>query len=278
MSELVGICADAIVDISFSFDYFNNECKADQSSWGVGFYRPGEEQAPYAAIIKEPISAKYSLFNYFLKYGYIKSDLFISNIRLASVGAKVHLNTHPFELMVDPRPEAYTEKSWIFTHNGTMPQIQNDLTFSASIKSHGNTDSEHLFCYFVDQLRRAYVANGYTLSLPEKIEIIQETATRICRTYPRNLNFIMSDGLRMFAYYSGYELAGGLWYQTATFRQEKIALLDESDGMTVSVSCKETNRKICLISASQLTPVINGGWKPFPLHELLVFERGERIH
>ena len=274
MSELFGLCSNSAVKTSFAFDHANGKSRVDEASWGVGFYRDGEMDHPYAAIIKEPISARYSLFNYFLKYGYIKTNLFISNIRYASVGTKVYLNTHPFELMVDPRPDAYAEKSWVFTHNGTIPEIRTDPVFFTAMKPHGNTDSEHIFCYFVEQLRKAYMLNGYSLGLEEKVEIIESTAKRISSDYPNNLNFIMSDGARMYAYYSGYDIAGGLWYNAGVLLKQKFAMTDASDGMTVKVDCEEFAEKICVISSSPLAPTFNGGWKPFPLHELKVFEKG----
>ena len=278
MSELFGLSADIAVKTSFSFDYFSGESKVDEASWGVGFYRTGDLEQPYAAIIKEPISARYSLFNYFLKYGYIKTNIFISNIRYASVGAKVHLNTHPFEMMLDPDPESYNEKSWVFTHNGTMPQIRNDSTFLTSLKPHGNTDSEYVFCYFIDQLRRAYIRSGNNLDRGQKVQLIQDTADRISRAYPKNLNFIMSDGFRIYAYYNGYELAGGLWYLSTTVSQEKMAMIDTGDGMTVTLSCDDGDGKICLISANPLSPTGSGEWRPFPIEQLKVFENGEIIH
>ena len=277
MSELFGLCANAAIKTSFTFDNANGKSRIDEASWGVGFYRNGEMDLPYAAIIKEPISARYSLFNYFLKYGYIKTDMFISNIRYASVGTKVYLNTHPFELMVDPRPDAYAEKWWVFTHNGTIPEIRSDPVFFSVIKPHGNTDSEYIFCYMIEQLRKAYMQNGFSLSVAEKIDIIENTARRISFSYPNNLNFIISDGSRMYAYYGGYEVAGGMWYNANVLLKQKMAMHDPADGMSVTLACEEFGLKGCMVSSSPLVPSFNGGWKPFPQHELKVFEKGVMV-
>ena len=277
MSELFGLCADSLIKTSFSFDYFNSESKVDEASWGIGFYRSGDLDQPYAAIIKEPISARYSLFNYFLKYGYIKTNIFMSNIRYASIGTKVHLNTHPFEMMLDPRPEASSEKSWIFTHNGTMPDVQTNPSFFTSLRPHGNTDSEYIFCYFIEQLRKAYTIKGHELAIDERISLIQNIADSVCQSYPENLNFIMSDGFRIYAYYSGYDLAGGLWYLPITVGQEKVAMIDKEDGMTISLSCDEGEGKAFLIAANPLEPVPSGSWTALPRNELKVFEQGAML-
>lgn len=96
MCELFGLCCDKTVNISFSFTKLSERSTLHESGWGVGYYRTGsEDQPPYATIIKEPVSARESIFNYFLKYGYISSNLFISHFRLASIGTQVPLNTHP---------------------------------------------------------------------------------------------------------------------------------------------------------------------------------------
>lgn len=283
MSELFGMSASTSVNISFSLTDVEGQGGVDDSSWGVGFYRIGELEKPYATIVKEPISATNSIFTYFLKYGYIRTNLFVSNIRLASVGAKVHLNTHPFELMLDPRASTYKEKSWIFTHNGTLPEIKNDLRFPTSIEPHGNTDSEYIFCYLMEQVREAYVRNGYLLSTEEKIDIIQRCADAVRAAYPRNLNFILSDGERLYAYYGDYELAGGLWYWTGLLEEEKLSLYDTHDGMTIQISSREqhslgqqpaASHAFSLIAARPLT---SDGWQPFKPHTLTVFERGSLV-
>jgi glutamine amidotransferase len=269
MSELFAIHTRHPVNISFSLTEFESNERADDSSWGIGFYRTDELGKPYAAIIKEPISARQSIFTYFLKYGYIQTNLFVSNIRLASVGAKVHLNTHPFELMLDPRTATCKEKSWIFTHNGTMPGIKTDHAFQTTIRPHGNTDSEYIFCYLMDQLREVYVKNGYILSTDEKIRLLETYAHEISQAYPSNLNFILSDGERLYAYYCGYETAGGLWHYTRPLGHEKCSLFDRHDGMTIQIASTNQDNAVSLLSARPLT---QEGWEKLPLHTVKIFQ------
>jgi glutamine amidotransferase len=269
MSELFAIHARHPINIAFSLAEFEGNEQVDDSSWGIGFYRIGELGKPYAAVIKEPISARQSIFTYFLKYGYIQTNLFISNIRLASVGAKVHLNTHPFELMLDPRTSTDKEKSWLFTHNGTMPGIKRDHAFQTTIRPHGNTDSEYIFCYLMDRLRDVYVNNGYILPTDERSRILEMHANEISQAYPNNLNFILSDGEQLYTYYGGYELAGGLWHYSRPLGHEKCSLFDEHDGMAIQISSTHEENMLTILSARPLT---HDGWEKLPLHEVKVFQ------
>ena len=278
MCELFGLSCNKTMNISFSFTELLHRKTLHESGWGVGYYRPGpEKHPPYATIIKEPISARDSIFNFFLKYGYIHSNIFISHFRSASIGAKVPLNTHPFQLMLDPRPNTSGEKSWIFAHSGTLKQIKDDPRFQSVLKPHGNTDSEHVFCYLIEQLRQAYIQNRFTLSLDEKIRIIKESANAISQAYPESLNFILSDGYRLYAYYGGYNDEEGLWYLTRRPPHQKLAMMDNSDGMTIQFEEQISDETVTLIASTPLSPVTGGEWKKFQLNELKVFENGDVI-
>jgi glutamine amidotransferase len=176
--------------------------------------------------------------------------------------------------MLDPRTSTYKEKSWIFTHNGTMPGIKSDQVFRTRIEPHGNTDSEYIFCYLIEQLREVYIRNGYILSAYERSRLIEEYANAISRAYPENLNFIMSDGERVYAYYGGYDIAGGLWYCTQTRSSDKLAMLETHDGMTIHVSGNDESNTVSFIAARPLT---GEGWEKFKLNELKVFKDGREI-
>ncbi len=277
MCELFGLSSNKAVNISLSFTTVSHKNPLHNSGWGIGFYRSGGEQAPpYATIIKEPISVRDSVFNYFLKYGYIRTNMFISHFRLATVGVQAPLNTHPFQLMIDPRSDTYLEKSWLFAHSGTLQGIQSDARFQSILKPHGNTDSEHIFCYLTDQLRQAYYKNGYSLPLEERTRIIKETAHTISQAYPESFNFIISDGFRLYAYYGGYtdEDGSGMWYLTRRPPHPKLAMIDRVDGMTVQVCDKTSDQTLSVIATNRLTPTRDGEWQAFDMNELKIFENG----
>jgi hypothetical protein len=85
----------------------------------------------------------------------------------------------------------------------------------------------------------------------------------------------MTDGERIYAYYGGYELAGGLWYRSIHLEEEKFSLYDGHDGMTVQISSKNgAENSLSLIAARPLTAE---GWQKFPAHEVRVFENGKLL-
>ncbi|MBD3305413.1 hypothetical protein GF339_03465 [candidate division KSB3 bacterium] len=280
MCELFGLSCNKKVSISFSFMGLADASLAHESGWGIGFYRTGNDTVPpYATIVKEPISARNSIFNYFLKYGYIQSHIFVSHFRVASVGVQVPLNTHPFQLMVDPRSDTLQEKSWIFAHSGTMRGIKEDPRFQTRvITPHGNTDSEHVFCYLIEQLRQAYVDNGFRLSRDEKIQILETSAAALSAAYPDSLNFLLSDGKRIYAYYGGYDGENGLWYLTRIPPHQKLAMLDQHDGMTFYLVDNISDETVSLIASNPLIPASTGEWKKLAIHTLKVFENGNVVH
>lgn len=273
MCELFALSCNKIVNISFSFTKFEARSHTNPHGWGVGFYRQHPEGYPYATIIKEPIPAYESIFKDFLKTK-IRSNIFISHVRRASGSVHVPLNTHPFELMLDPRPDTPREKSWIFAHNGTISGIKRNEKFKSPIKTHGNTDSEYAFCYIINQLRIRYRNNNYNLTPQEKIETIKEAADTIDDHYPKSLNFIMSDGHRVYAYYSGHNATGGLWYLERKKPHKELEIHDTEDGMTLKLQ-KSEDEKATLVATKPLTS--EKTWTKLQKRELIVLQNGELI-
>ena len=190
---------------------------------------------------------------------------------MLSQGSQVPLNTHPFELMLDPKPGSEKEKSWIFIHNGTIREIKKNKTFESDIKTHGNTDSEFTFCYIMGELRKEYRNNGYSITTKKKAEIIQEAANKISSAYPGSLNFIMSDGYRIYCYYGGYDGSGGLHYLLRTPPYNPNSLRDKDTGMTISLD--KENTEIAALIASR--PLTDEKWTKFEPNTLMVFEDGK---
>lgn len=275
MCELFGMNCNEPVDICFSFTEFKKRSKTHNSGWGIGFYRENSinnDNEMFATIIKEPIPAYMSIFKEFLKTE-VRSNMFISHIRLASEGSKVPLNTHPFELMLDPRRESKKEKSWIFAHNGTIRGIKENKMFESEIKTHGNTDSEYAFCYILGYLRGKGRELGYNLTTEQKANFIKEASDKISKQYPKTLNFLMSDGYRLYAYYGGYDGCGGLWHLTRTPPHKELNINDE-DGMTVRLN-KSGTEVASLVATKSLT---EENWIKFKPDTLLVFENGKKIY
>ena len=58
-------------------------------------------------------------------------------------------NTHPFSRELSGR-------SWVFAHNGKLPGLKENSGFTLGrFQPIGETDSEHAFCYLLDQIVQA---------------------------------------------------------------------------------------------------------------------------
>jgi predicted glutamine amidotransferase len=209
----------------------------------------------------------------------VRSKVVISHIRYASGGSHVPVNTHPFELPLDPRKNSVQEKSWIFAHNGTiglsrdkLGQINDERFPLKDVRPHGSTDSEYAFCYIMEKLREAYVNNECHLAVEEKIRLIQQAANAIDDKCPKSMNFLLSDGYRIFAYYSGYDGSGGLWYVLRRPPHKNPELVDSKDGQKIFLE-KSENEFAAIIATRKLTEP-SETWRNFERRSMHCFEDG----
>ena len=93
MCELLGLCFNQAVRPNLSFKGFRIRSETNPDGWGIAFYPDTSAQ-----IIKEPLEAEESLLSEFIEnYPKIKSEIFISHVRLNSVSKPAFMNTHPFK-------------------------------------------------------------------------------------------------------------------------------------------------------------------------------------
>jgi glutamine amidotransferase len=182
MCRLFGVAASAPIDICFELlDAANPvvvQSEAHDSGWGIAYYGNGEahvERFPHAAHADPgfPEAAK------------AVSSLFVVHVRRATVGGLKPENTHPFQ-----------RGPYTYCHNGTILQ-PNDLVELSDRKPSGETDSERFFNLLMTLLDPDDVVG----SLRRTVEAVCE------RSRFSALNFLFSDGERLYAYRLGlYEL------------------------------------------------------------------------
>ena len=145
MCELLGMSANVPTDICFSFAGLmrrGGQTGPHRDGWGIAFYegkgcRTFHDPAPSSESEIARLVSQYS----------IKSCTVISHIRRANRGRVSLENTHPFTRELWGRV-------WTFAHNGQLKGIKDRiLTFYAPV---GSTDSEHAFCWLLDQIRMQY--------------------------------------------------------------------------------------------------------------------------
>lgn len=182
MCRLFGAAASAPIDISFELLGAENplvdQSEEHDSGWGIAHYvdgRPEIERFPHAAHADPG----------FPEVARAISGLFVVHVRRATVGGLKPENTHPF-----------SRDNYTYCHNGTILR-PGELRELSDRAPKGDTDSE----YFFNALMTLLDADDVIGSLRRTVEAVCER----CRFSA--LNFLFSDGRRLYAYRLGlYEL------------------------------------------------------------------------
>ena len=145
MCELLGMSANVPTDVRFSFAGLmrrGGDTGPHRDGWGIAFY---EDKGCRA--FHDPCASAESEIARFVRSHAIHSEIVICHIRKATHGRVCLENTHPFTRELWGR-------QWTFAHNGKLHGIKKrPLSFFRPV---GTTDSEHAFCWLLDQLRQRH--------------------------------------------------------------------------------------------------------------------------
>ena len=172
-------------DIVFSFTGFalrGGKTGPHADGWGVALY-----EGRFAHSFLEPRPACQSPLAEFIRLNPIKTLLAIAHVRKKTRGQSSVENTHPFKRVLWGR-------DWVFAHNGTLPRIRTRrLTSEHPI---GETDSEHAFCWMIEQLRATF-PGGY----PRDVRRLWDTVARLGGELGADgkFNFLLGDGRHLYA-------------------------------------------------------------------------------
>src|SRR5262249_5027090 len=149
MCELLGMECNLPTDIVFSFTGFalrGGKTGPHADGWGLALY-----DGKFARSFLEPVPACDSRLAEFIRKNPIKTLLAVAHGRKATRARASLENTHPCNRVMWGR-------HWVFAPNGTLPKIrQRRLRHEAPL---GETDSEHAFCWMMEELRAAF-PGGY---------------------------------------------------------------------------------------------------------------------
>jgi predicted glutamine amidotransferase len=185
MCELLGMECNVPTDIVFSFTGFalrGGKTGPHADGWGVALY-----DGRFARSFLEPRPACQSPLADFIRKNPMKTLLAIAHVRKKTRGASTLENTHPFKRVLWGR-------HWVFAHNGTLPHIRRRrLTSELPI---GETDSEHAFCWMIEQLRAAF-PGGY----PRDVRALWRAIADLGGTLGADgkFNFLLGDGRHLYA-------------------------------------------------------------------------------
>ena len=183
MCQLLGMNANTPTDVCFSFAGLAQRADEHKDGFGIAFF---EDRG--LRYFVDHHSARVSPVAELVKRYPIKSDNVIAHIRKATQGRVALENTHPFVRELWGR-------YWVFAHNGDLKAFRPHL--HAAFKPVGNTDSEHAFCWLMQELAKAHAAvpdvAELTLTLAELLPALAAQGS---------FNLLLSNGQALWAHCS----------------------------------------------------------------------------
>lgn len=255
MCELLGFSFNQPISPNISFKGFRRRGKSNPHGWGIAYYPDKSVQ-----IIKEPMKSMDSrLAGYIEKENIVQSKIIISHVRMVSAGSISHKNTHPFSREL--RGEDY-----VFAHNGTLRNYERNLIL-VKFQPIGETDSEHAFCYLMNQIAERNITNWTN----EDCILLESELKKINQN--GKFNCILSNGKFLFCYHdiSGYN---GLCYVKRESPFNEIQLVDKDYSIDLQ-SEKNPEQRGYIIATRALTS--GEDWFNFEPGELKIFKDGKLI-
>jgi len=188
MCELFAMSSATPVAIRYSLHEFakhGGRTHENKSGWGISF-----QQDHDSLLFKEPEPADNSPWVSFIASQAVETNCVIAHVRRASHGAPRFENTHPFRQEMAGRAQ-------VFAHNGTLNGFNEALPLkTGQFQPIGETDSEHAFCYLLEQLQPLWKSGEP--SIADRLETVVEAAKHL-----RDLgsaNFLYNDGDVLFVH------------------------------------------------------------------------------
>ena len=253
MCELLAMSANVPTDLCFSFAglmHRGGDTGPHADGWGVAFY---EDKG--CRTFHDPGASAHSPIARLLRDHSIKSQTAICHVRRANRGKVALQNTHPFVRELWGR-------NWCFAHNGQLRGIK---SWPLSIyRPVGGTDSEHAFCWMLDELRSRWPQAPSPARLRKAVEgLAQEVAG--CGVF----NMLLSDGRSLYCYRSTR-----LCWITRRAPFGKATLIDED--LTVDFAGETTPDDLVTVVATR--PMTRDEvWYEMPRDTLAVFRDGELL-
>ncbi|MHA1302880.1 MAG: class II glutamine amidotransferase [Candidatus Heimdallarchaeaceae archaeon] len=187
----------------------------------------------------------------------ISCSTFISHVRKASIGKRVIENTHPFDLDI-------YDKKWLFAHYGHLRLYRFIHAAGGHFSPLGETDSESAFCTLMNEISSL----GRHVKDYKIIHAIQKKAEELIKS--GGLNFLLSPGEILYAYYSGYK---SLYYATHVIEANKEL---RAEDQYVFFKLKTFNNDLQISFVSSEPFIDNIDWRKLEPGEVYSFKDGKR--
>lgn len=179
MCEIFCFNSDKPKQINQCLECFYNHSEDHPHGWGLATMQSDE-----FVIDKEPVKASCSehLKN-ILSNPVVGKNVF-AHIRLATMGEIISPNCHPFIEADD------NNRSWMLIHNGTIfnyPKLD-----KYKDKETGDTDSERILLYIIDEVNKFEKAKGGLSTIKERFNLLSELISDLSKN--NKLNLMIYDG------------------------------------------------------------------------------------
>jgi glutamine amidotransferase len=193
--------------------------------WGVASWRAGVlriEKAPEPGARSERLAALART---------AEADVLIAHVRKARHPPVPGMrNTHPFA-------HACCGRTWVFAHNGMVPEVIEHAPDAVVCRPDGETDSEHAFCHLLGAIAACYEGGPGC----DWLGRLGQQAGSIAAL--GKFNFLLSDGDVLVAY-----------------GHDRLHHLERAGGALVATE-----------------PLTQEPWQPFARGELRVYKSGKRL-
>jgi len=183
MCQLLGAVGQTQNNLTNVLRIFAQGSQIHKHGWGLAHLMPEETR-----IIKAPEQADQSpLFAEILKRGFWAQNAFV-HLRYATVGDIDAHNTHPFSCRDN------TGREWVLMHQGTLFDFNPASGYFYT--QSGNTDSERILLYLVDQINTSATEHGGFLNAAQRFDVLD---TEIRKMAPGNkLNLAIYDAEQIY--------------------------------------------------------------------------------
>ncbi|MCB9520887.1 MAG: class II glutamine amidotransferase [Myxococcales bacterium] len=258
MTQLLALSVEAAVSPAFRLRAIAEEDTGLEHpfGWGVAWY-PSAGSA--AMVVKDPTSiGKNALTNVLSDWERFASSIFVAHLRGAAKRTQIQ-DTHPFS-------RTYRRRDWVLAHNGDLRHEFRDalpLGDDPVYEPIGKTDSEHVFCWILEQARRAGVralADVSRAMWTEWLGTINALGT---------LNLVLTDGVDVLAYSDAFGYRP-LWYTRRRPPNPPLRYAGPEVEIELGADA-DMYRTAIVVSTAQLS---DEGWVPLAPGSALVARRG----
>ncbi|MFA9273793.1 MAG: class II glutamine amidotransferase [Candidatus Aquirickettsiella gammari] len=226
--------------------------------WGAAYYQGND-----VALFREAQGAGSSQLLAFLQTHGPATNIAISHIRRATMGARCLANTQPFVRTLAGR--AHT-----FAHNGNLAEIASKYcnpAWDCAFQMLGETDSERAFSYLLFLMQQVWLQAVPTML--QRVQVFRQFCTEMRELGPAN--FVYSDGEFLFVHAhkriqreAGIIAPPGLW------------ILERHCPMISAAPEIDPNMKrdVTLVAS---VPLTQEAWRPLEESEILVLYNGKPL-